>query len=325
MSDEEKRGFVFHSSNGETELSIEEVKQLAEQNDPDGLYALGMAYLYGWDIEEDRALGFECLERAVDAGQIDAKALMVSLFMQGDYDGIDSETAAAYSIEAASAGIPEAQLYAGLAYMDGVSVAQDYSEAARLFRLAMNQGNQEARTNLGYLYQNGLGVGKDEGKAYKLYRASAKAGNASGLFHMGICCEFGIGTAIDYPMAKSCYEEGARMGDPFASERLGFLYSQDLDGIGMDAGRSFDCFLQGAMGGSVSAMYMVGYMYLNGIGTEASKEEASKWLKMASDNGYTEADELLAEINGQRLWMPAPITIIFRIKADLLMMDYPIS
>ena len=42
----EERGFVFHSSNGETELSIEEVKQLAEQNDPDGLYALGMAYLF---------------------------------------------------------------------------------------------------------------------------------------------------------------------------------------------------------------------------------------------------------------------------------------
>jgi len=41
MSDDGKRGFVFHTSQGETELSIEEVKQLAEQNDPDGLYALG--------------------------------------------------------------------------------------------------------------------------------------------------------------------------------------------------------------------------------------------------------------------------------------------
>ena len=50
MSDDGKRGFVFHISQGETELSIEEVKQLAERNDPDGLYALGMAYLYGWDI-----------------------------------------------------------------------------------------------------------------------------------------------------------------------------------------------------------------------------------------------------------------------------------
>ncbi len=41
MSDEDKRGFVFHSSQGETEMSIEEVKQFAEQNKPDGLYALG--------------------------------------------------------------------------------------------------------------------------------------------------------------------------------------------------------------------------------------------------------------------------------------------
>ena len=47
----EERGFVFHTPDGERELSIEEVKELASRKDPDGLYALGMAYLYGWDIQ----------------------------------------------------------------------------------------------------------------------------------------------------------------------------------------------------------------------------------------------------------------------------------
>ena len=291
MADE--RGFVFHTRNGDVDMDISQVKDLAAKGDPDGLYALAMAYLYGWDVPEDRGLGFEYLEKAVEAGQLDAKALMVSLYMQGEYDGIDSDKAAEYSIEAAAEGIPEAQLYAGLAYMDGVSVQQDYAEAARMFRLAMNQGNQEARTNLGYLYQNGLGVEKDEAKAFKLYRTSAKSGNVSGLFHMGVCCEFGIGTEVDYVQAKECYEEGAKMGDPFAAERLGFLYSQGLGELSADAEKSFECFLQGATGGSVSAMYMVGYMYLHGIGTEKSEEEAMKWLKMASDNGYEEAVELL--------------------------------
>jgi TPR repeat protein len=49
----EERGFVFDSSDGEMELSLEEVKKLAAENDPDGLYALGMAYLFGWDIDRD--------------------------------------------------------------------------------------------------------------------------------------------------------------------------------------------------------------------------------------------------------------------------------
>ena len=293
MAADEKRGFVFHASDGEMELSIDQVMALADQDDPDGLYALGMAYLFGWDIEEDRDLGYGYLERAAEAGQTEARALILSLYMRGEYEGIDNDTAVGYAIEAAAEGIPEAQLYAGLAYMDGISVGQDYGEAARLFRMAMNQGDQEARTNLGYLYQNGLGVAKDEAKAFRLYRTAARTGNVSALFHLGICYEFGIGTDIDLRAAEKCYSDGAGHGDPFAAERLGYIYSQGTEGSEPDAERSFDRFLGAAMGGSVSAMYIVGYMYLNGIGTDASAEEAAKWLRMAKDNGHDEAAVLL--------------------------------
>ena len=120
MTDE--RGFVFHGPDGQVELSIDEVRDLAKNNDPDGLYALSMAYLFGWDVEQNEDVGYDLLEKAVAAGQTEAMALMVRLFMQGDYCGIDSEKAAGYAIEAAKDGIPDAQLYAGLAYMDGVSV-----------------------------------------------------------------------------------------------------------------------------------------------------------------------------------------------------------
>lgn len=48
----EKRGFVFHIPEGDMDLTIYEVKELAGRDDPDRLYALGMAYLYGWDIED---------------------------------------------------------------------------------------------------------------------------------------------------------------------------------------------------------------------------------------------------------------------------------
>ncbi len=57
MAEEERRGFVFHTSDGEQELSIEEVRALADQGDPDGLYALGMAYLFDWDIIPGATLG----------------------------------------------------------------------------------------------------------------------------------------------------------------------------------------------------------------------------------------------------------------------------
>ena len=50
MAEEEKRGFVFHTPDGDQELSIEEVKALAEQGDADGLHAYRMALLFGLDI-----------------------------------------------------------------------------------------------------------------------------------------------------------------------------------------------------------------------------------------------------------------------------------
>ena len=123
--EQEVSGFVFHTPQGERELTIQEVSELAAKDDPDGLYAMAMAYLFGWDTEEDSEKGYYYLEKAVAAGQTDAMALMVKLFMQGEYDGIDSERAAKLAIKAAKDGIPDAQAFAGLAYMDGISVERD--------------------------------------------------------------------------------------------------------------------------------------------------------------------------------------------------------
>ena len=291
MTDE--RGFVFHGPDGQVELSIEEVRDLAKNNDPDGLYALSMAYLFGWDVEQNEDVGYDLLEKAVAAGQTEAMALMVRLFMQGEYCGIDSEKAAGYAIEAAKDGIPDAQLYAGLAYMDGVSVPQNYAEAARYFRLAANQGNQEARTSLAYLFQEGLGVPQDQAKAFKMYCTAARAGNINAMFQAGICSEFGNGTRADPSEAERWYRMGAEQGDAFAMERLGYLMSES------DPPRSeesFEWFLKAAMEGVPTAMQMVGYCYMRGIGTERSDDEARKWLKMAEDNGIEEAAEMLGTL-----------------------------
>lgn len=43
----EERGFVFHCSDGQVELSIREVRDIADKENPDSLYALVMAHLFG--------------------------------------------------------------------------------------------------------------------------------------------------------------------------------------------------------------------------------------------------------------------------------------
>ena len=301
MAEEEGKGFIFHTPDGDQELTFEEVQTLAVDSDPGGLYAMAMAYLFGWDVEEDSDKGYYYLEKAVAAGQTEAMTLMVRLFMQGEYDGIDSVKAAQMSIEAARDGIPDAQLYAGLAYMDGVSVDKDYEKAAKYFRLAANQGSSDARTNLAYLYQEGLGVEKNEPKAFSLYRIAARAGNLNAMFQLAVCYEFGTGTSVDLDKAVEWYRKGAKEGDAFAMERLGYLYSEGFGDVKPDAGMAFEWFLRAAMEGVTSSMTMVGHCYLKGIGVEASEEEAVKWLRMASDNGDDEAKDMLSAIGTKRL------------------------
>ena len=287
----EQRGFIFHGTDGEAELSIEQVRELAAKDDPEGLYALAMAYLFGWDVEADEDRGYELLEKAVDLGNTDAMALMVRLYMQDEYQGIDNERAAELSVIAAKDGIPEAQLYAGLAYMDGIHVPQDYKEAARYLTLAANQGDQEARTALAYLYENGFGVVKDESKALKMYRTAARGGSVNAMFHVGVCYEFGNGTPVDLEQARSWYQKGAQAGDAFAMERLGHLTMQ------CDPESGFEWFLCAAMNGVPTAMGTVGFCYLGGSGTPEDVEEAKKWLKMAADNGIEEAADALQQLS----------------------------
>ena len=296
MAEEEQRGFVFHTPQGEQELSIGEVMKLASEGDPDGLYALGMAHLFGWDIEQNEGLGYKYLEEASDKGQTEAMNLLVSMFMKGEYDGMDSEKAAGLAIRAAKDGIPESQLYAGLAYMDGVGVQQDYREAARLFRLAANQGNDEARTDLAFLFQQGLGVEKDVSKGFKMYRTAAKNGNLNAMFHLAICYEYGTGTDLDLDKAVEWYTKGSDAGDPFASERLAYLIMDGYNNVPADQPKGFELFLKAANSGIAGSMFMVGYCYVNGFGVDPDMGEAKKWLKMASDSGIQEAKELLDKL-----------------------------
>ena len=289
-------GFIFDTPDGEVELTLEEVKKMADDGDPNGLCALAKAYLYGWGVDEDRDLGMSYLGKAVDAGHSEAKTIMVSMFLNHEYDGITAERASQLAREAAEDGISDAQLFAGLAYMDGIGVPEDVQTAAKYFRMAANQGNFEARANLAYLYMNGIGVPKDEAKAFKMFRTAAKAGNVNACFHMGVCYEFGVGAKEDLKQALEWYRKASEMNDALAMERIGYLYLKGVEGD-PEPETAFEWLIQSANMGVPSAMMAVGDMYLTGNGVEKNEEEAVKWVKMASTAGVEEADEFLAKYN----------------------------
>lgn len=106
----------------------------ARQGDAEGQYQMGMLYLRGWGVVDDR------------------------------------DEAEAYFLLAAHQNHPQAVNMLGELRLD----AADYANAKAFFERAVNLGNITALANLGYLYEQGKGVEKDLALAEKNYKKAAK-------------------------------------------------------------------------------------------------------------------------------------------------------
>ena len=85
----------------------------------------------------------------------------------------------------ADKGNADGQTVLGLMYERGQGLQQNYTEAARWYRLAGTpgkprdpiQGNAVAQYRLGFLFENGLGVPQDDVEAGRWYRFAAQQGD----------------------------------------------------------------------------------------------------------------------------------------------------
>jgi hypothetical protein len=124
---------------GDYALALKELRPLAENNDPNAQFLMGMLYDAGNGVAQDHA------------------------------------TAAAWYRKAAEQDHPIAQLFLGILYHSGNGVDQDYRKAAHWFQASASNGNDQAQFYLGSMYARGTGINKDESKAIEwLTKASAQ-------------------------------------------------------------------------------------------------------------------------------------------------------
>jgi TPR repeat protein len=97
-------------------------------------------------------------------------------------------------------------------YGKGQGVAQDYTEAARWYRLAAAQGNANAQYGLGIMYAKGLGVDQDDTEAVKWHRLAAAQGHAKAQYGLGIMYRDGKGVSQDDAHAHMWFDLGAASG-----------------------------------------------------------------------------------------------------------------
>ena len=109
-----------------------------------------------------------------------------------------------------------AQYKFGSIYANGAGVPQNFTEAAKWFRLAADKGYVAAQYTLGVMYQNGRGVPQNYVEAVKWYQLAAERGYAHAQYSLGGMFEFGRGVPQDYVLSYMWYSLAAASGDKLA-------------------------------------------------------------------------------------------------------------
>jgi TPR repeat protein len=155
------------------------------------------------------------------------------------------------------------QTILGVVYNNGFHhVAQDYTEAAKWYRLAAEQDYAQAQNNLGEMYHEGLGVPQDYIKAAEWYRLAAEQGLAE------------------------------------AQNNLGWMYENNLGVVSEDGTIAVQLYRRAAEQGLAAAQYNFGRMYQLGQGgVEKDIVKAYMWFNLAAAQGHEEARQVRDELN----------------------------
>ena len=133
---------LFHESQEEgLRNAVKHYQKAAQEDIPDALYRLGIAYIDGNGIAQSERLAVDCFQKA----------------SQKEHLG--------------------AMLELGVCYANGTGIQQDYTKAVDLYERVAETGNAEAKYNLGLCYQYGAGVEKNLKKAVALYKEAMDCGN----------------------------------------------------------------------------------------------------------------------------------------------------
>jgi hypothetical protein len=136
--------------------------------------ALGYCYLNGLGVAQDEARGLALGRESAAAGSCFGQHV-VGVCYNHAYGGVAqdyTEASRLYSL-AVVQGHAMAQNNLGSMFYQGHGVAQDSAEAVRLFRIAAAQGLAAAQVNLGYMFEHGQGVRKNRAEAIRWYRLAA--------------------------------------------------------------------------------------------------------------------------------------------------------
>ena len=152
-------------------------EKAAAQNEPQGLYNLGIMYFRGEGAPKDDKTAFGFFLRAAIEGDTDAKLNLVGAYTTGLGVAKDEKKMLELIEDAARSGNAKAQANLGLRFSAGVvDSPADHAKARLWLARSAAQGLAPAETEMGRMCQEGVGGPVDRVEALKWFHLAADQG-----------------------------------------------------------------------------------------------------------------------------------------------------
>lgn len=177
--------------------------QNAKAGDPEAQYEVGIMYLKGQGVEQDRDKAFEWLKASAASGYALAESKLARIEEQeSKFDQLHDQ---------ADGGNVDAQYELAMMYLKGRGVEADEKAALRYLQMAVDKGDDKAITRLGIIRYKGEAGKADYAAALKLFsRVSDRSVLAQ--YYLGEMYASGSGVKKDYKAAIDWYRKAADGG-----------------------------------------------------------------------------------------------------------------
>lgn len=151
--------------------------RLASVDHPQALFSLASRHETGRGVTKDRAEALLLAVLAAKRGHQDAKEIVLSRLIDGDFPDKAAKALFDYALDAADDEDSLAKTALGAAYLNGRGVQADNEMAATWFRKAALQ-NDTARATASWMYATGRGVPKDKATAVSILDPEKAVGSS---------------------------------------------------------------------------------------------------------------------------------------------------
>lgn len=200
--------------------------------------------------------------------------------------------------KAADAGYLQAQTDLAALYLEGgKGIEKNAGLAHEWFSKAAAQGSKEACDFLGILEYEGRGVAKDVQAAMAHWRTAADAGIADAQFRLGMLLAQkaeSMHEAVDW-LVKAA-RPGDKTGEPAAATALGNIYAKGTNGVEKDLQKSAEWYQAAAAAGEPRAQMVYAVMLLTGEPVPKDEERGMAMLRLSAGQDNPQAIALLIRI-----------------------------